>query len=69
MTKQKIFYFLTNILPVFKFKITGHSMSPALRDGQTVLVNRLSYVFKNPKIGEIVAAKINGITFVKRITK
>ena len=44
-------------------------MSPTLHDGQIIFVNRLSYIFKNPKIGEIVAAKINGKTFIKRITK
>ena len=44
-------------------------MSPTLHDGQMVFASRLSYVFRNPKIGEIVTAKINGKTFFKRIIK
>lgn len=32
-------------------------MSPTLKEGQTVLVNRLSYIFSSPKRGDIVAIK------------
>lgn len=32
-------------------------MYPALNQGDTVLFNRLSYIFKNPSIGDIVLVK------------
>ncbi len=46
-------------------------MSPTLKDGDTVLVNKIVYLFSKPKIGEIVIAK-NSAThtyIIKRIAK
>jgi len=40
-----------------KYKISGHSMEPILKNGDTVLVSDLSYLFKSPKIDDIVAFK------------
>jgi len=45
-------------------------MEPTIKDGDKVLVNRLAYLFKAPKIGDIVAAKISaGKIVVKRIAR
>lgn len=44
-------------------------MSPTLHPGQIIFVNRLSYLFKKPKVNDIVAAKIDKKVFIKRITK
>src|SRR5258708_21827654 len=45
------------LLPIYKFKIVGNSMSPILVDGDTILVNRLAYVYRSPQIDDIVAVK------------
>lgn len=62
-------YFLLKFSPVFKYKIEGHSMSPTFQDQQKILVNRLVYLFKKPQIGDIIAAKIDGKIFIKRINR
>lgn len=41
--------------PIYKFKIFGNSMSPTLSANDIVLVNRLEYIFKKPKEGDIIA--------------
>jgi signal peptidase I len=45
-------------------------MSPTLQDGQVVLVNRLTYLFSKPKLGDIVACRDprDGRVLIKRIT-
>jgi len=52
-----------------KFKVIGHSMEPAIKNGETVLVSSLFYWFKKPKINDIVALRDAGKILVKRITK
>ena len=63
--------FLTVIIPLYKFKISGSSMMPTFKDGDTVLVNRLAYLFGFPKIRDIVALKDprDGKVLIKRVTK
>ena len=39
------------------YRIDGPSMSPALEDGDVVLVNRLAYLFGQPARGEVVIRK------------
>lgn len=56
------------MIPLFKFKISGYSMKPAFKSGDAVLVNRLSYFFCNPKIGDIVVLKRERY-IIKRIAK
>lgn len=50
-----------------KFKISGHSMEPALKNGQEVLVSKLSYLFLKPKVGDIIAFKNSSKWIIKRI--
>lgn len=44
-------------------------MEPTLRSGDFVLVSSLPYLLNTPKKGEVIAAKIKGKVFIKRITK
>ncbi len=56
------------MIPLFKFKIQGNSMYPAFNSGDVVLVNRLAFFFKNPKIGDIIVLKKER-DIIKRIIK
>lgn len=40
--------------------VIGDSMEPRLKEGDTVLVNRLSYLLSKPKRGDVVVFKPNG---------
>jgi nickel-type superoxide dismutase maturation protease len=44
-----------SLFPFYKFRITGLSMTPVLKNGDFVLVNRLAYFFKKPKKGDVIA--------------
>ena len=55
--------------PIARFKISGHSMEPLIKNGQTVLVSSIPYFFSKPKIGDIVAIRKEEKVFVKRIFK
>ncbi|MGH7203860.1 MAG: signal peptidase I [Candidatus Levyibacteriota bacterium] len=59
------------LFPIYKYKILGISMSPTLRDGQIIFLNRLSYLFRKPQKGEIIACKDprDQKILIKRITK
>jgi|SRR5579885_1532557 len=57
--------------PLYTYKISGNSMRPTLQTGDVILVNRLTYVFRKPKTGDIVALKDprDGKILIKRIAK
>lgn len=57
------------MLLLSRFKISGHSMEPFIKNGQTVLVSKIPYLLFKPKIGDIVAFKKNEKVFIKRIVK
>lgn len=46
-------------------------MSPTLTDGQVILVNRLSFLFRKPAVNDIIAVKDprDKKILIKRITK
>ncbi len=60
---------------VFKFvllppvRITGPSMMPTLRENSIHLVNRLAYVWHEPRRGDVVSIRLagNSIMYMKRI--
>ncbi|MEK7571184.1 MAG: nickel-type superoxide dismutase maturation protease [Patescibacteria group bacterium] len=58
-------------LPIIHYKIFGQSMSITLQNGQHILVNRCAFFFKQPQVGDIVAAKDprDGKILIKRIAK
>ena len=43
--------------PIFKYTIKGDSMKPTYEPGDKVYINRLAYLFKKPKIGNVVIIK------------
>jgi nickel-type superoxide dismutase maturation protease len=57
------------MLLLAKFKISGHSMTPGIKNGETVLVSGIFYLFKNPQIGDIVAFREAEKILIKRITE
>lgn len=54
------------LLPV---RVTGISMEPTLRNGTVNLINRLAYVWHEPRRGDIVALRTTGtsVMYLKRI--
>ncbi len=38
-----------------KYEVIGHSMEPTLKNGEEIIVNRLSYILFSPKINDVVA--------------
>lgn len=46
-------------------------MEPFISSGDVILVNRLSYLFKNPKIGDVIVVKNNNKKkyLIKRIQR
>ncbi len=54
---------------LLSLKVSGHSMLPHILDGEAVLVSGIPYLFKNPKINDIVAFEIEKQIFLKRVLK
>lgn len=69
--KQKLLNFIFTFSPIYKYKIIGNSMLPGLKNGDIILINRLSYLFKKPKLNDIIAARDprDNKILIKRITK
>jgi nickel-type superoxide dismutase maturation protease len=45
------------LLPVGRYVVEGPSMEPAYRDGDHVLVNRLAYRRRAPRVGDVVVLR------------
>lgn len=52
-----------------KFKIKGHSMTPAIKEGDKVLVSSLPFLFSNPKAGDVVVFNSLNKTMIKRVKR
>ena len=52
-----------------KYKISGHSMEPAIKDKDYVLVSGLTYLFRKPQVGDVVLFRIKKETYIKRIER
>ena len=52
---------------LLRFKISGHSMEPGLKNGQEILVSSLPNLFTGPKVGQVVAFKDRDKFIVKRV--
>lgn len=52
-----------------RFVVRGQSMEPTFREGQTLLVSSIPYLFRQPGIGDIVVVKDprDGRLLLKRI--
>lgn len=57
------------LVPVIlaRFKIQGHSMLPTLKPNQEMLISSLPYFFSEPKTGDLVAFRSEGLYIIKRI--
>jgi len=51
---------------LFRVKVIGHSMEPALNDGQALIASSIPYFFKKPRIGDIVVLQLEKC-IIKRI--
>ena len=51
------------------FKISGHSMEPAIKNGSVVIASSVPFMFKKPKLNDVAAFKNEEKIFVKRISK
>ena len=51
------------------FKISGHSMMPALKPRDRVIVSSIPFLFSKPKVGDIILFKYNSKIMIKRIKK
>lgn len=50
-----------------KFKVSGHSMEPTIRNGQEILISSLPYLIFRIKVGDIIAFNNLGKLIVKRV--
>ncbi len=55
------------MLPLIRFRVKGKSMEPNFREGDYIIVNRLSYILSKPKINDVVAVRHHGLFLIKRI--
>lgn len=55
------------VLPFVILRVSGHSMTPTLRDGQIILVSGWFYLLVNPKKGDIVVFIYRNKYLVKRV--
>lgn len=66
-TKIKSLYF--KFSPILKFEIKEESMKPLINPGDLVLVERISFFFRDPKISDLVIFQISKDKFyIKKIT-
>ena len=64
------FFFIGLFIHLFIFRtaiVDGHSMAPTINDQQTIIYNRLSYLFDSPHRGDVVVIKRDDETYIKRI--
>ena len=51
---------------LFRVKVKGHSMEPALKNNQIAIASSLPYFFRKPRVGDIVVLSL-GKCIIKRI--
>jgi nickel-type superoxide dismutase maturation protease len=71
MTEFNFFQKILLLSPIFKFQIEGSSMVPTIQEGDRVLVSRVNYLFRFPKVNDIIALHDprDGKVLIKRVTK
>jgi nickel-type superoxide dismutase maturation protease len=48
---------LLDLLPVIRYRVEGESMTPAYSPGDRLLINRLAYVARTPRPGDVVVLR------------
>lgn len=64
------FLFIGVFIHFFIFRtaiVDGHSMTPTVNHNETIIYNRLSYLFDSPKRGDVVVIMRDDQTYIKRI--
>jgi len=56
-------------LPLNRCKVVGHSMEPSFKGGDTLWLNRWSYLFSSPKLNDVVVIKHENVLFLKRVRR
>lgn len=54
---------------IMRYKIADKSMEPRFREGDYVVVSKLNYLLRKPKIKDVVVVKHEGRFLLKRINK
>jgi len=54
---------------VTKLRVIGHSMEPAIKNGNFVLGSSIPYLFSSPKKEDVAFFRKDGKVFLKRINK
>ena len=54
---------------VYPYKVSGESMVPTYRHNQWLLIDKVSYKFRDPKENEIVVFRFEQTELVKRVIK
>ena len=57
------------LTPFSRYKISGHSMEPTLKNGQVVWVNNWPYLINKIRVGDIVIFEQDGKELIKRVAK
>lgn len=74
--KKKLIIIISIILfiPIFYFylsfgiyNVSGTSMNPNFNDGESIVVNKFSYLFNEPERGDIVLVEEEGKKYLKRV--
>lgn len=66
---MSILRFVAFCLPWVKYKVYEESMLPLYKPGDLVLVNKFSYLFRNPRVGDVIVFKNNSNLLIKEIVK
>lgn len=70
LKKILIIFLISLSIRFFAFeqiKIIGHSMEPTFQNKDRILVEKLSYLFNEPKVGDVVIINNNEENLIKRI--
>lgn len=62
-----VFVVLLKIFIITPVKVNGNSMSPTLKDGDIMLLNKIKYKFSEIKRFDIVVIDYNGDDLIKRV--
>ncbi len=64
-----VLFFVVKTWGIEPVRVHHDSMRPNLRDGDALLIDKFSYLFRDPKVGEIVTAQLpdTGESVVKRV--
>jgi phage repressor protein C with HTH and peptisase S24 domain len=51
------------------FKTSGHSMFPAIKDSSFFIASSLPFIYRDPKIGDMILFEVDNKIIVKKVIK